>query len=327
MRAHAEQIVEITQDYRNDDNLFINTDHVLQWIEQFQHADQQFVLEETAHVLRKTYLSKASLSTLIDKLVDQYFEEIVTRRWIKTHMAGNSQSWMLEQLRIRGLESSNAATDLLFLDDIIFSGGRAFQDIREWTMRNSDALATQGDVVVMSLFRHDSSWSALLGDRYGLKPHLGSLGYRPLCRQLIFIDDAKNNTNFTKFVLRCIQFPEITQYPEYSQHFVARIPGCPQDSAFSSDAARCRYERIMFLAGLNIRARCPQLPAHMRPLGATHLKTPGFGALLVTARNCPNNCPLAWWVDLPWHPLFPRRKNVRHPVMHEGYEAFDDTLF
>jgi hypothetical protein len=39
------------------------------------------------------------------------------------------------------------------------------------------------------------------------------------------------------------------------------------------------------------------------------LQTVGFGALIVTFRNCANNCPLGFWVDDPWYPLFPRKTN------------------
>jgi hypothetical protein len=39
------------------------------------------------------------------------------------------------------------------------------------------------------------------------------------------------------------------------------------------------------------------------------LETLGFGSLIVTFRNCPNNAPLAFWVDSPWYPLFPRTTN------------------
>lgn len=39
------------------------------------------------------------------------------------------------------------------------------------------------------------------------------------------------------------------------------------------------------------------------------LVTLGFGSLIVTFSNCPNNAPLAFWVDSPWYPLFPRATN------------------
>ena len=54
---------------------------------------------------------------------------------------------------------------------------------------------------------------------------------------------------------------------------------------------------------------CPYLKESARPLGFSLLKTLGFGATVVTHRNCPNNCPLALWAGDPWYPLFRRKTN------------------
>jgi hypothetical protein len=54
---------------------------------------------------------------------------------------------------------------------------------------------------------------------------------------------------------------------------------------------------------------CPNLNKYQRPLGNMLLETLGFGSLIVTFRNCPNNAPLALWAGDPWHPLFPRTTN------------------
>ncbi len=54
---------------------------------------------------------------------------------------------------------------------------------------------------------------------------------------------------------------------------------------------------------------CPNLGESQRPLGHTSLEALGFGSMIVTFRNCPNNAPLALWVGAPWYPLFPRTTN------------------
>jgi hypothetical protein len=76
-------------------------------------------------------------------------------------------------------------------------------------------------------------------------------------------------------------------------------------------------EQQFLLAGLKIRSFYRNPQAVLRPLGYHCLKDLGFGATVVTYRNCPNNCPLAWWWDtaaIPasrsrgrWYPLFPRK--------------------
>ena len=83
---------------------------------------------------------------------------------------------------------------------------------------------------------------------------------------------------------------------------------------FSSDAAKILLEQEFLKTGVHIRQICPNLGDTQRPLGHMTLETLGFGSLIVTYRNCPNNAPLAFWVDAPWYPLFPRTTNTQTAV-------------
>jgi len=78
---------------------------------------------------------------------------------------------------------------------------------------------------------------------------------------------------------------------------------------FSSENARDLLEQQVLIKGAQIRQMCPNLNEYQRPLGNSVLKTLGFGSLVVTFRNCANNCPLAVWAGDPWIPLFPRKTN------------------
>jgi len=78
---------------------------------------------------------------------------------------------------------------------------------------------------------------------------------------------------------------------------------------FSSDAGRQLLEEEFLKAGVRIRQMCPHLNQYQRPLGNMILDTLGFGSLIVTFRNCPNNAPLAFWAGDPWYPLFQRTTN------------------
>ena len=60
---------------------------------------------------------------------------------------------------------------------------------------------------------------------------------------------------------------------------------------------------------MRIREMCPHLNQYQRPLGNMVLDTLGFGSMIVTFRNCPNNAPLALWTGDPWYPLFQRTTN------------------
>jgi hypothetical protein len=79
---------------------------------------------------------------------------------------------------------------------------------------------------------------------------------------------------------------------------------------FSSPAARELLEQEFLKIGVHIRDICKHLKETSRPLGWSGLTTLGFGAMLVTFRNCPNTAPLAFWVRDPWYPLFPRQTNT-----------------
>lgn len=99
--------------------------------------------------------------------------------------------------------------------------------------------------------------------------------------------------------------------------FEPRQPGGKlQYNVFSSEEGRQLLERELLLAGMRIRAFCKNPNRALRPLGFSSFAL-GFGSMIVTFRNCPNNCPLAlWWGDphaglnhpfSKWYPLFPRK--------------------
>jgi hypothetical protein len=94
-----------------------------------------------------------------------------------------------------------------------------------------------------------------------------------------------------------------------------RQPGSLGTNAlFATDAGRVLLEQEFLKAGARIRQLCPNLGATQRPLGHITLDTLGFGSLIVTFRNCPNNAPLALWVGEPWYPLFPRTTNSQTAI-------------
>ena len=107
--------------------------------------------------------------------------------------------------------------------------------------------------------------------------------------------------------------------------FEPRQPSAAAIQPFSSEAGRQVLESEFLIAGAKIRAMSENPKQSMRPLGFSPFGV-GFGSMIVTYRNCPNNCPLAmWWGDpeatsgaLHWYPLLQR----------EGYSSarniFDD---
>ncbi|MBE0702816.1 MAG: hypothetical protein IH582_06560 [Afipia sp.] len=78
---------------------------------------------------------------------------------------------------------------------------------------------------------------------------------------------------------------------------------------FSSERGRALLEQQFLVSGVGVRAMSPYLNVYMRPLGNSMMGTTGFGSMIVTYRNCPNNAPLVLWAGNPWYPLFPRKTN------------------
>ena len=97
---------------------------------------------------------------------------------------------------------------------------------------------------------------------------------------------------------------------------------------FSSEAGRQLLESEFLIAGVKIRTLTQSPKDFIRPLGLGNFGV-GFGSLLVTYRNCPNNCPLAlWWGDpeatsgaLHWYPLLSRKT---YAAPENVFNVFDD---
>jgi hypothetical protein len=332
MQEHAERIAEICGDYRQAEGVKVDAERALEWVTQFRLEDREFVLRETAHILGETYIGQARLGTLFDTFVQRFGHELQHRRWLRFQRGGVSQDWMIAELEVRHLRGAAAATSVAYLDDIVFSGGRASQDL----LAALDAGMLEGvdRVGVYTLIRHQASWSALENPQGRLRVALNAKKIAFETRQLKTVRDGMFDTDDSTEVLRPVRLPKDGPHAEYVnslRNFKPRTPKELVRSVFSSDADRERYEAVMFDAGCAVRATCRYLAekAVMKPLGATTFYTPGFGALTVTARNCPNNCPLAWWAGEPWFPLFPRRTNVplvQADLVEDDWAAIHDEL-
>jgi len=99
--------------------------------------------------------------------------------------------------------------------------------------------------------------------------------------------------------------------------FEPRQPGGRlENNIFSSEVGRQLLERELLIAGSRIRSFSRNPNQWLRPLGYSAYGL-GFGSMVVTYRNCPNNTPLAlWWGDpnaapghpfRSWYPLLPRK--------------------
>ena len=299
---------------------------VNRWISQFDPAAQLPILHEMDHVLKKTYFSRDRAKQLMLRLfrTERLVGDDPCRFWrgvrfLDIQGGGASQKAMLALFgKVLEKECGFTVDDCgaepcayVYLDDASFSGNRVRRDLEAWIA--DDALA-QASVYIVAIALH----------RYGryyanreLTKTARSAGKNIELTWLraLYLEDRKAYTDSTD-VLRPVSIPNDSAVQDYvaamtHQPRLRTAGGIGRNSLFSDDAGRQVLEQEFLKAGVHIRHVCPNLNEFQRPLGSSTLETLGFGSLIVTFRNCPNNAPLALWAGDPWFPLFPRLTNAQ----------------
>jgi len=312
-------------DYRAGEIEPPTPEHVDSWVKQFDGGVQEPMLEELDYVLKETYYSRATVEEFLAKLVRSkkltgedpcsFWRSV---RFLNIQDAGNSQREMLQILDAlvrtecgpKTDEEGQASGPFVYLDDGIFTGNRIKNDLTSWIRSAAAPEQAKVHVVTIALHRGGQYYANTGLERSALETgkKIDVQWWRAL-----EVEDRKTSIDSSD-VLRPIVLPddEVTQeYAKTLKYPIAfRKPGSVGENKFySSEAGRHLLEQELLKAGARIRSMCPHLNVYQRPLGNMVLETLGFGALLVTFRNCPNNCPLAFWAGDPWYPLFPRKTN------------------
>ena len=198
----------------------------------------------------------------------------------------------------------------VYLDDVIFSGGRVGQDLVGWINGEAPSKATVHVIVIAS---HQGSYynrNKVEGTIKSSGKDISLYWWRG-----IKMEDRAKYTEISD-VLRPTAIPNDDAVKAYvaGLKYPPRFRNVGQASSlgiFSSDTKRQVLEQAFLKAGVQIRQKCQNLNLYQRPLGNSVLETLGFGSLIVTFRNCPNNAPLALWAGSPWYPLFDRVTNAQ----------------
>ena len=317
-------IAATTADYRESDLAAPTPEHVDRWIGQFDEGVQLPILHEMDHVLKRTYFSREFTMGFLgglfqtEKLVGNdpcaYWRGV---KFLDIQGGGASQQEMLAMFStmlnkncdLEIADCGDVPQAFIYLDDAIFTGNRVRRDIEKWI--DSDA-PTVAKLHIMTIVLHR-------GGRYYADSKIREFSQSAgknidltwwRAREL---EDRRYFTNSSD-VLRPTAIPDDPAVQAYvdamSHRLYLRTAGqVGENGIFSSDAGRQLLEEEFLKAGVHIRQICPHLNERQRPLGNMLLETLGFGSLIVTFRNCPNNAPLALWAGDPWYPLFPRKTN------------------
>ena len=319
-----QSIAKTIADYRDGEIPKPTADHVEEWIDQFDEPVQLPILNEVDYVLERTYLSKSTVKEFLSKLVVN--KELTGGKprsyWQSTKLLniqkhGDSQRDMLKMFgdaleskcSLNLDECSGASGTLVYLDDGICTGNRIRGDLTSWIESDAPDEAVL-NVVVIALHR---------GGQYYAKTNLNEVAIAAGKTininwwRCVELEDRRHYTASSD-VLRPTEIPHEQPVKDYVEGLrycpVLRTPGSlGEQKFFSSEEGRHVLEQEFLRAGVRIRSMCPHLNEYQRPLGNSVLETLGFGSLLVTFRNCPNNAPLTFWVGAPWYPLFPRKTN------------------
>ena len=334
-------VAETIVDYREGDLASPTPEHVDRWVTQFDSSVRLPILREMDHVLKRTYFSltktKKSMASLFQtqKLAgDDQCTFWKGMRFLDIQSGGASQKGMIA-LFGKVLENNcgfgvgeNCADPLAFvyLDDVIFTGNRVRQDMEAWITNDAPAKAK---VHVITIARHRSG-------QYYAKNKIEA-AVRKANKEITFswwaeitLEDRKAWIDSSD-VLRPVCIPNDAAVQDYVDAMnyppVLRTAGqVGSKGIFSSDTGRQLLEQEFLKAGVHIRKECPNLNDYQRPLGNMVLDTLGFGSLVVTFRNCPNNAPLALWAGNPWYPLFPRTTNSDTSLKH-FIEMLENDVF
>jgi hypothetical protein len=299
--------------------------HVDRWIKQFAGPVQEPILAEIEHVLARTYVPKAKVESFLAMVVSNAkiagndpstFWRGVT--FLDIQGGGHSQRDMLA-LFSNALQAQcgfsvaqcggSTSTTFVYLDDVIFTGNRVLKDITGWI--NSTAPAT-AHVHVITMGLHSGGQFYAKG-RIDSAARAAGKSITLTWWRAVEIEDRNAYTDTSDFLR-----PTIIPSDPPTQAYVQRLGYAPTlrkpghvggRSFFSSEQGRHMLEQEFLKTGVHIRSICPNLGIYQRPLGNMVLKTTGFGSMLVTFRNCPNNAPLALWAGNPWYPLFARKTN------------------
>ena len=140
-------IASTIKDYRSGEIAEPTPEHVDQWIRQFDEASQVPLLREIDHVLKKTYFSEADVTAFFARQIKhkQLAGDSPCDFWRSAHFLdiqrdGHSQTEIRElfgealnsQCGFATEDCGSAGGAFIYLDDVLFSGGRIGTDLSTW---------------------------------------------------------------------------------------------------------------------------------------------------------------------------------------------------
>lgn len=327
-----ESIAQTTADYRTGELPAPTPDHVDRWACQFDTEVQTPLLQELDHVLKQTYFARARVRHIFGAQIahttlagDQPCDYWRKAHFLDIQQNGHSQAEIRqlfgEALKTQcGLDIEQCGADggdFIYLDDVLFTGGRIGADLSSWIAKAAPANCTV-NVLVIGAHRF-GEWKCEDRLKEAAKDAGKALTFKFWAALRVENRKAYRSTSEVLWPAVIPNDAGLKAYMADEQRFPfePRLPGGKlEHQIFSSEDGRQLLERELLLAGMRIRSFSQNPSKALRPLGFSPFGL-GFGSMIITYRNCPNNVPLAFWWGDPevgachpfskWYPLFPRK--------------------
>lgn len=339
MKELAKNILDIVEDYRNEDGIQLTVESIIAWAEQFGD-DAEFMLAEILHLLPSTYFSRNTAKELTRNGLKTYTEKagsvtafLSETEFLDLQSEGKSQGAILKLVEEVLNEdygqsyhdySSFPKTNFIYFDDVLATGGTIGRQLIEWLNKSSGDVQNHVRVLKgeyklsvrlfcmhnwgfnFQNYRIEKTFSSALAAKIGWFYNMEIQNHIKWREQQLNIVIPKNEQ--PQNVKTYLAGLEAEKYEDYAY----RPSGQPtKEIFFSSPENRVRYENNLLQKGLEIINMIHgPIGVNVRPLGFVNpnYKTLGLGTHFFTWRNIPNNCPLALWWEVhghDWKPLFP----------------------
>jgi len=321
-----EILADILKDYRVSELRNPKKENITLWLSQFSPQNQEIILDEMINICNKLYLTEMEVDNFLKGLVSN---EKLTNSDSKSFWSnvsllniqqnGHSQSIMVSKFQkiifdetgITVAINDNTKSNFIYVDDFLFTGNRLYQDISNYFHTEATGKI---DIIYIGYFKQGQYYN---GNR--LKANFKNINI-----QFWRMFELENNTNCQnqshilwpiENIKGNIEVVSFLKHYGDKDHTIYRNldqpkgPYCESDNLFSSEYNRQILEKEFTLAGLKIINKIGI--GYWKPLGFSPFNNLGFGAMVFSYRNCPNNTPLClWWGDWNgnsiWYPLFQR---------------------
>ncbi len=326
-------VTKTIADYRAGESVSARSPEIVRaWLAQFPDNAQGPILKAIDYALARTYISRTNFKEFLTGLAGSqkitgasepadYWREA---NFLRIQKGGNSQNELLamfdtvlQETYGYGLtDTGSDGGDFIYLDDCIGTGSRVRTDVCDWV--EADAPQSSRLHVISPILYKGAYWidekiqEAASANGKKIEMHKWRI-------PSFYLENRRTYRNAADTLWPTI-IPESPEAQAYAAALQAKGRPATLRAAgnagaagiFENDAQKILLEQAFLMRGCQIRQECTNLPESFRPLGFQNLDTLGFGSMCVTFRNCPNNCPLVFWVEQGAYPaLFPRKTNTQ----------------